>query len=380
MNNVGYSTLGPQRLEAADRAGHIRVMMLFLFLAAVLAAGAAALIIGRAVVVGRGADGPDPTEAVYLRQLEEVDDLAARGLLDEPDRRQAFAEAARRLLSTQQAAEGPAPAPSRSAGRIVTLAAGAAAAAAVVLYMLVGAPGTPDAPFKARLAQWRAADPQTLGPAPMAAVLSDLASRHPNDATLAAYLGSARLAAGDGYGAIEALRHAVRLEPRNVQTLVLLGQAQASLEADQVSPEAEATFRRALALEPANPAARYALAKAQILRGDTASGVAGLRALRESLAAGDPRRAMLDDQIAQAGQSAPPAAEDPQAAMIRGMVAGLAERLKQSPDDAPGWARLVRSYGVLGDGARQRQALAEARMIFAGRPKELAIVEAEAPR
>lgn len=33
--------------------------------------------------------------------------------------------------------------------------------------------------------------------------------------------------------------------------------------------------------------------------------------------------------------------------MIETMVAGLAEKLKQSPDDVEGWERLVRSYVVL---------------------------------
>jgi cytochrome c-type biogenesis protein CcmH len=39
---------------------------------------------------------------------------------------------------------------------------------------------------------------------------------------------------------------------------------------------------------------------------------------------------------------------DQQAAMIEGMVSGLAERLKKEPDDVEGWLRLIRSYAVLG--------------------------------
>lgn len=357
-------------------------MILFVILTAALASGAAALIVARAAAAGRGDQGPDPTAAVYRRQLEEVDDLAARGLLDEADRRQAFAEAARRLLSTQTGSDSPAPAVgiTRPVARAVAIAAAVAAICAIGLYLAVGAPGVPDAPFKSRLAQWRAADPQTLGAAPMAAVLADLARQNPDDAALAAYLGRARLAAGDKFGAVESLRRAVKLAPTSVENLVLLGQAQAAMEDDGVSPEAEATFRRALALDPANPAARYAVARAQILRGDTPGGVAGLLALRDSLAATDPRRAMLDDQIAEARQAGIAGVPAPQNAMIQGMVEGLAARLKQSPDDPAGWARLVRSYGVLGDTARQRAALNEARLIFAGRPKDLAVVEAEAPR
>ena len=45
--------------------------------------------------------------------------------------------------------------------------------------------------------------------------------------------------------------------------------------------------------------------------------------------------------------------------MIRGMVAQLALRLREEPDDAEGWARLARSYRVLGEAEKERDALAE---------------------
>ena len=35
--------------------------------------------------------------------------------------------------------------------------------------------------------------------------------------------------------------------------------------------------------------------------------------------------------------------------MIRGMVQRLADRMTDNPDDAEGWNRLARAYGVLGD-------------------------------
>ena len=64
--------------------------------------------------------------------------------------------------------------------------------------------------------------------------------------------------------------------------------------------------------------------------------------------------------------------------MINGMVAQLADKLAANPDDAEGWARLVRSYGVLGRGDDARAALARARAALAGKPDRLAVVEAEA--
>ena len=44
-------------------------------------------------------------------------------------------------------------------------------------------------------------------------------------------------------------------------------------------------------------------------------------------------------------------------AMIETMVAGLDERLRQSPNDPEGWARLVRSYVMLGKKDEARDAL-----------------------
>ena len=45
--------------------------------------------------------------------------------------------------------------------------------------------------------------------------------------------------------------------------------------------------------------------------------------------------------------------------MIRGMVEGLAQRLAEEPDDTDGWARLARSYRVLGETKKARDALAQ---------------------
>jgi cytochrome c-type biogenesis protein CcmH len=60
------------------------------------------------------------------------------------------------------------------------------------------------------------------------------------------------------------------------------------------------------------------------------------------------------------------------------MVASLAAKLAAHPDDPEGWARLVRSYGVLHDRSAQADALAKARRALAGRADALAAVEGEA--
>jgi cytochrome c-type biogenesis protein CcmH len=68
---------------------------------------------------------------------------------------------------------------------------------------------------------------------------------------------------------------------------------------------------------------------------------------------------------AAAAMPAPAAAEarppDPTTKMIRGMVARLADRLKQDGSDFDGWQRLVRSYVVLGERDKALSAAADAR-------------------
>ncbi len=69
------------------------------------------------------------------------------------------------------------------------------------------------------------------------------------------------------------------------------------------------------------------------------------------------RRGPTGEQM-QAAQSM---SEEDRSAMIKGMVAGLAARLENEPDDLEGWTMLARSYGVLNE--YENSAIAYARAI-----------------
>jgi cytochrome c-type biogenesis protein CcmH len=361
-------------------------MWLFWIVAGLLAAAACALMVARAGRAARGAAaGPeDPSLAVYRRQLAELDELSARGVLGEEEKRAAFAEAGRRLLAAAEHPVAPEAGQGRAAARVILAAVAVAVLATLGLYLVLGSPGRPDQPYKARVAAWRAGDPAQLRAPEMAAVLRDLVKERPNDVQAREYLGRAELASGDAVAAAEAFRVAARLDPKNAEVQVLLGEAlTAAAEGGTPPAEAEAAFRRALALDPKNVGARFLLARHQVATGRKAEGLAAWRALLAELPEGDPRRAALATVIAQAGGGGPAAniAEaqgSDQAAFIKGMVASLAARLEQNPDDPEGWARLVRAYRVLGDQAAQTRALERARKLFAGRPQDLARIEAEA--
>lgn len=58
------------------------------------------------------------------------------------------------------------------------------------------------------------------------------------------------------------------------------------------------------------------------------------------------------------------------AAMIRGMVEGLAERLKDNPNDLAGWQRLTRAYRVTGETAKANEAQARVDALLAKQPSQ----------
>ena len=375
-------------------------MWLFWIVAGGLAAATAALVVARALGASRAAAAgiEDPTLPVYRRQLAEIDDLAARGLLGEGEQKAAHAEAGRRLLAAADGV-GVREAPGGRTPSVIVLAGvGAAILVSLALYMVLGSPGDPDQPYRARLAAWRA-NPNRVGPAEMAAVLRVLVTERPKDPQAFEYLGRAQMQAGDSIAAAEAFRKAAALKPDSAELQVMLGEALLSANPDGPAPaEAVAALSRALELHPQDMPARYLLARMQITNGDKAAGEAAWKAIEAEIPASDPRRAMLEADMAQAtGTPAPGsavagidakaaaaaaagggAAGADQAAFIKGMVARLAARLSAMPDDVDGWARLVRAYGVLGDGPAQAAALDRARRQFAGRPADLARIEAEA--
>ncbi len=357
--------------------------LLFWVAAGALASLAAYLVMRFARTAEASSEtGDDPARAVYQRQLAEIDDLADGGLLPDQERAAARAEAGRRLLSAKAVPDERA---SPAARRIVFLGAGSAALIALGLYLVFGSPGTPDQAYRTRLQAWRRSEPSALRPDEIAAVLNDTLKSRPNDVRLLTLLGNVDRSANDPVGAVAVLTRAVRLDPANADLKVALGDALEAAAGGKPSPEAEAAFRGALVLDPKNQAARYFLGGALAARGQMGEAVSLWRSLAADLPAADPRRPgllALADQAEHPGAAPAPAEAgvSSQSGFIRAMVSSLAARLQANPDDPAGWAQLVRSYGVLGDGKAQEAALARARALFAKRPDDLKRIEAQAKR
>lgn len=199
----------------------------------------------------------------------------------------------------------------------------------------------------------------------------------PDDLQAWIYLGRGYMGVGDAGDAAKAYARAVTLANNSghpdAGLDTLYGEALVAQASGVVGPEAEAAFRAALKLDPKEQAARYFIAQAQAARGDKQGALGILTELLAETPDKSPLHQTLVDRIAMLTAQGGGAAPDPKA-----MVASLAARLKDNPDDAAGWQRLIRAYSVLGQRAEAQGALATARKTFTGQSDVLAGFDAQA--
>ncbi len=170
-----------------------------------------------------------------------------------------------------------------------------------------------------------------------------------------------------------------------------LGEALAAAANGVVTADAKAAFERALTRDAHESKARYFLGLAAEQDGDKDKAAAIWRSLlaeappgapwvkfvREALARASGAPAKAAAPVEAAGPSAGDVAaaanmsEEDRRAMVRGMVARLAGRLRDNGADVEGWLQLVRSYVVLGDRDKARDAAADARRALANRPDDI---------
>jgi cytochrome c-type biogenesis protein CcmH len=209
-------------------------------------------------------------------------------------------------------------------------------------------------------------------------------------------VGWAYAQSGDAAASAGAYRKAAEIEPDSAENWSSLGEA-LQTGSTKIVPEAEAAFRKALALDASDPRARYFLAVQKDLKGDHKGAVEDWLALLKDTPPGAPWQADLQRTIQQTAQrnkialrwevqtprdptatagipgptpeqlaaasSIPPTQQDQ---MVQGMVERLAARLKTNPRDADGWIRLMRSRMVLGQKDEAKDALRTGLAAFAG--------------
>jgi cytochrome c-type biogenesis protein CcmH len=324
---------------------------------------------------------------VYRAQLDEVARERDRGLLGEREAEAAKLEVERRMLAADAAA-GPA---ARDGG---TKAAGARWAIALLialpllaglLYWHLGRPDLPSTPFAGRaeerqLAAQRSQSDQANLPSGEAMIeqLEQRVAERPDDLEAWLRLGEAYELSGRFEDSVRAYQQALTLDDRIARLHAALGEALVMANGGTVTPAADDAFRRALELDAADPRARFYRGLALLQEGDRQGAFDAWVALIESSPGDAPWLPELHQRVAglaedlgldPAAVPAPPAASsagqteamegmspEDRDAMIRDMVAGLADRLKGQPDDLEGWRMLGRSYRVLGELAKAADA------------------------
>nr|WP_314437685.1 c-type cytochrome biogenesis protein CcmI [uncultured Brevundimonas sp.] len=263
--------------------------------------GLAAALAGLLVLAGarRGADAAVEADSdAGVRELEELDRLKTRGLLDDAAHAAARAEAGRRLLAQGAAAPRPV---AGSKDRLWVLGGIAAAVAgALGLYVATGSPGLPDQAYETRVDAW-STQLETLEPAQLAAVTARVVKERPGDRQALAMLGAARFAAEDPLGAASAFRRLIELDPKDAQAWARLGESLVRANDGKVGGDAEAAFVQAVKLDPQQLGARFFLGEAALTRGDAATVRVMWAPLIAALEPTDPRRIDLERRMPKEG-------------------------------------------------------------------------------
>ncbi len=341
--------------------------------------------------------GPLTTETgFYEDQLRELERDLARGLIAPPEAEAARTEAARRLLRANRE-DGARPDPSERGGMAEPAlrqrrAASAFALSTIPLVALIayGLYGSPHMPAQtAADRQATASSGEDLLKA-IAQIEARLAS-DPKDGRGWSVLAPVYMRLGRFDDAAHAYEAAARSLGETPQRLSDWGEALVAGNNGVVSPAAKGIFERAVALDPEAAKPRFYLARAAELDGDIPLAIQRLTAMVASAPADAPWLPLVKETLARLGgevprtdaspqespqdkaapeapagaaaaiQAMPPAGRD---AAIRGMVGNLDRRLAESGGSLDEWLRLIRSYGVLGDRERTRDALERARTAF----------------
>ena len=336
---------------------------------------------------------------VFQDQLKEVDRDVARGVLTSAEADAARLEIQRRILAVGRApAEVVTTGSNRTRWIGVGVTAVAVPAIALAVYLKIG---TPD-PEKAQLAALESAGPGEMSGSDIDALVDRLAARvasEPDNPEGYAILGRTYRELGRFEDAAQAFKRLAELQP-SAESYSSLGEALSAAQNGRVTDEAHTALMSALALDRNDARARFYLGLEQAGKGNSKEAIAIWRDLTGSAPPDAPWVEMVRQQMAALAQDAniapmsvepkhpldllpkdekamaiakaappAPAPSGPAAAagdnpeqtkMIEGMVAGLAERLAQNPEDYDGWMMLGRSYTVLRQPAKAGDAYKKA--------------------
>ncbi|WP_284776772.1 c-type cytochrome biogenesis protein CcmI [Agrobacterium sp. lyk4-40-TYG-31] len=318
--------------------------------------------------------------AVYRDQLAELQRERASGLIGETEAEYARAEIGRRLLGAASDKTGEVSAMSpRKHNALASIVTVLLPLMGLCLYLYMGSPNTPDMPLAARLE--KPGNDMNL----MIAKAERHLAQNPDDGAgwdvlAPIYFKTMRL--GD---AEMAYRNAIRLQGENAPRLTGLAETLIATNDGVVVEDARSALEDAEKMSPGNPRVRFYLALSLEQAGKTDQARDAFAALLKESPEGAPWIPLVQAHLQNTGGADIAAAPKPQApggpsaedvaaasnmssedrqAMVAGMVESLDARLKENPDNFEGWMRLVRSYAMLKNDEKARQALADGLKAF----------------
>jgi cytochrome c-type biogenesis protein CcmH len=326
--------------------------------------------------------------AVYRDQLDEIARDRAAGLIGEAEAEAARIEVSRRLIA---AAEAKPELPVRGAASLWRRRTTAVVAllllplGATTLYLSLGSPQLPGQPLAARLEN---AHPQGSIAAMISQVEAHL-ERNPDDARGWEVLAPIYLRLGRFDAAASARRKLIALKGDSADREADLGEALTAAANGIVTDEAKTAFEQAAKLDPNEAKSQFFLGLAAEQDGNNDKAGKIWNTMIANAPAGAPWLDTVKAAVARLKGEKPPAVaaapgpnaaqiaaasqmnEQDRTAMIRGMVARLAAKLKQDGADLDGWQRLLRAYVVLGDRDKANAAAADAKRALASEPDKL---------
>jgi cytochrome c-type biogenesis protein CcmH len=317
-----------------------------------------------------GAPASSHDLAVYKQQLQEIEAEQARGLLGDAEFQSARVEISRRILAASDASENsgtPAQASPLAPYVIIALLA----TLTMGIYLVYGSPDLPDQPLSARVSP--------DGDPPIEVLVARVEVRlrsHPEDGSGWGVIAPVYMRLGRYADAASAYNKVIAAFGATADRLADVGEALTFANDGNVSDDARAAFQQAQAKDPSNARAGFWLGVAQEQSGRLPEAADAYKTL---VARGLPAHveAVVKQRLAgvEARLSGAPSPDADQAAMINGMVSGLAERLKTDGSDLEGWLKLMRAYTVLGRRDDALGALKRAQGNFAGNQEALGQIE-----
>jgi cytochrome c-type biogenesis protein CcmH len=312
----------------------------------------------------------DPDTQFYRDQIAEIERDRERGVLLPAEAEAAKAEAGRRLLRATGMTGDPFAAWGEPALRRRRAASTLALSMIPILALAIyGAYGSPH--LLTHPPQQAQAEPQGDRMDLMAAIaqIETHLSQNPQDGRGWEVVAPVYIRLGRRDDAVKAYEAALRYLGPDADRLANYGEAMVLAKDGVVSAEAQAVLEQAMKLNAGSSKARYYLALAAEQDGQTEKAKNSYTQLLLTSPNDAPWVPLVREHLERLG-SPPPAIASVDASQVGAediarMVSGLASRLDNQGGSAEEWARLMRSYTVMGQRDKAMEAAERARQALA---------------